>query len=244
MDNNILINLAFAIAPGIIWLFFFLKKDSLPEPNKQILKVFFCGMIIAIPVALVELWLLNELSTLHLTSKMYYIIKGLFVIGLTEEIFKYIAVRYSILGSSEIDEPIDIPLYMIIGALGFATAENALFFCTQEFLIIADPLILSFTRFIGATLLHALTSGTIGLFLVLAFRNLKFRRILIAIGFIIAISTHAFFNFFLESSIIKETQSTVGYSSAFYALAIVYILFLLLSLCLNQVKKLNSSCKI
>jgi RsiW-degrading membrane proteinase PrsW (M82 family) len=244
MDNNVLLNLAFAIAPGIIWLFFFLRKDNLPEPNKKILKVFFCGIIIAIPVALVELWLLNELSTLHLASKTYYIIKGLFVIGLTEEIFKYISVRYSIFNTSEIDEPIDIPLYMIIGALGFATAENALFFCSQKFLILADPLILSFTRFVGATLLHALTSGTIGLFLVLAFRNLKFRRILIALGFTIAISAHAFFNFFLESSIIKESQSTVGYSSAFYALAIVYILFLLLSLCLNQVKKLNSSCKI
>jgi RsiW-degrading membrane proteinase PrsW (M82 family) len=244
MDYNVLINLALAVAPGTIWLLFFLRKDNLPEPKKQIIKVFLCGIIVAIPVALVELWLLNELTTLNLTSKTYYIIKGLFVIGLTEEIFKYIAVRYSIFNTSHIDEPIDIPLYMIIGALGFATAENVLFFCTQEFLMIGDPLILSFVRFIGATLLHALTSGTIGLFLVLAFRNLKFRRTLITIGFTIAISAHAFFNFFLESSIIKETQKEVGYSSALYALAIVYILFLLLSLCLRQVKKLKSSCKI
>jgi len=244
MDNNILINLAFAVAPGIIWLLFFLRKDHLPEPNKQILKVFFCGMIVAIPVALVELWLLTDLEALHLTSKTYYIIKGIFVIGLIEEVFKYVAVRYSIFNSSHIDEPIDIPLYMIIGALGFATAENALFFCTQKFLIVADPLILSFTRFVGATLLHALTSGIVGLFLVFAFRNLKFRRTLITLGFIIAISAHAFFNFFLESSIIRETQTEVGYSSALYALAIVYFLFLLLSVCLKQIKKLKGSCKI
>jgi RsiW-degrading membrane proteinase PrsW (M82 family) len=244
MDYNVLINLVLAIIPGTIWLLFFLKKDNLPEPKKQILKVFLCGVIVAIPVALVELWLLNELTTLHLSSKVYYIIKGLFVIGLTEEVFKYVAVRYSIFNTSHIDEPIDIPLYMIVGALGFATAENVLFFCTQEFLIIADPLILSFVRFVGATLLHALTSGTIGLFLVLAFHNLKLRHFFITTGFTIAISAHAFFNFFLESSIIKETQGKVGYSSAFYALAIVYILFLLLSLCLRKVKKLKSSCKI
>jgi RsiW-degrading membrane proteinase PrsW (M82 family) len=244
MDNNILINLAFAIAPGIIWLLFFLKKDNLPEPKKQILKVFLCGAIIAIPIAIVEIWLLNDLAKLNLSYKAYYIIKGLLVIGLTEEIFKYIAVRYSILNSSHIDEPIDIPMYMIIGALGFATAENILFFCTQEFLILNDPLILSFTRFIGATLLHALASGTIGLFLVLAFRYLKFRIILITTGFAIAIAVHAFFNFFLESSIIKETQTAMGYSSSLYALAIVYILFLILSICLNQIKKLKSVCKI
>ncbi|HNY36074.1 MAG TPA: PrsW family glutamic-type intramembrane protease [Candidatus Pacearchaeota archaeon] len=244
MDNNILINLSFAILPGIIWLLFFLRKDNLPEPKKQILKVFFCGAIAAIPIALIELWLLNELSTLNLSYKAYYIIKGLFVVGLTEEIFKYVAVRYSILNSSHVDEPIDIPLYMIIGALGFATAENALFFCTQKFLILNDPLILSFTRFIGATLLHALASGTIGLFLVLAFHNLKFRHILIALGFAIAISAHAFFNFFLESSIMKETMSEMGYSSSLYALAIVYVLFLILSICLKEIKKLKGVCKI
>jgi protease PrsW len=244
MDNNLLMNLVFAVAPGVIWLLFFLRKDNLPEPKKQILKVFFCGALIAIPVALVELWLLGELTTLSLSPKVYYIIKGLFVIGLTEEIFKYAAVRYSILNSSHVDEPIDIPLYMIVGALGFATAENTLFFYTQKFLILADPLILSFTRFIGATLLHALASGTIGLFLVLAFRNLKYRHLLIAIGFSIAISVHAFFNFFLESSIIKETKIEMGYSSSLYALAIVYILFLILSICLNQVKKLKGVCKI
>jgi len=244
MDNNILTNLLFAVVPGIIWLLFFLRKDNLPEPKKQILKVFLAGAIAAIPIAVIEIWLLNELSTLNLSFKVYSIIKGLFVIGLTEEIFKYVAVRYSIFNSSHIDEPIDIPLYMIIGALGFATAENALFFCTQEFLMLNDPLILSFTRFIGATLLHALCSGTIGLFLVLAFRNLKFRHILIALGFIIAICAHAFFNFFLESSIIKETMATTGYSSSLYALAIVYLLFLFLSICLKQIKKLKGVCKI
>lgn len=244
MDSNILINLAFAILPGVIWLLYFLRKDNLPEPKKQIILVFVCGALAAIPIALVEMWLLNDLATLHLSQKAYYIIKGLFVIGLTEEIFKYIAVRYAVFNTSQIDEPIDIPLYMIIGALGFATAENTLFFCTQEFLQLNSPIILSFTRFIGATLLHALASGTIGLFLVLAFRNLKFRAFFIASGFVIAITVHAFFNFFLESSIIEETQKVMGYSSSLYALGIVYLLFLLLSICLRQVKKLNSSCKI
>lgn len=244
MDNNVLVNLGLAILPGIIWLFFFLRRDNLPEPKKQILKVFICGAIVAIPIAVIEIWLLNSLETLHLSYKTYYIVKGLLVIGLTEEIFKYLAVRYSILNTSHIDEPIDIPMYMIIGALGFATAENTLFFCTQEFLILNDPFILSFTRFIGATLLHALASGTIGLFLALAFCHIKFRHLLVAIGFIIAIAAHAFFNFFLESSIIRETMTQAGYSSSLYALAIVYVLFLILLICLKQIKKLKSSCKI
>lgn len=244
MDNNIFINLAFAVVPGIIWLLFFLRKDNLPEPKKQILKVFIWGAIAAVPIALVEMWLSGELETLKLPLKTSYIINGLFVVGLTEEIFKYIAVRYSVLKSSHIDEPIDVPLYMIIGALGFATAENILFFCSQKFLIMTDPLTLSFTRFLGATLLHALASGTIGLFLALSFYNLKFRHILIATGFTIAIATHAFFNFFLESSIMEETKHAMGFYSSVYSLIIVYLLFLVLSICFRKIRKLKSICKI
>jgi hypothetical protein len=39
-------------------------------------------------------------------------------------------------------------------------------------------------------------------------------------------------------------MATTGYSSSLYALAIVYLLFLFLSICLKQIKKLKGVCKI
>jgi RsiW-degrading membrane proteinase PrsW (M82 family) len=241
MDKYLFLYLILAILPGIIWLLFFLKKDVLPEPKKQVIKVFIAGFLVCIPIIIFEACLKIELQSLNLPVKTYLIIKGLFVIGLVEEMFKYAAARYTVLKSSHIDEPIDIPLYMIIAALGFATAENILAFTTQGFTTLSDPLILGLGRFVSSTLLHALTSGTIGLFLALAFYNIKWRKILIFIGFVLGILTHALFNFFLEPSIIKET--TEGYS-VLYSLFIVFILFIVLTFLLKKIKNLKSVCKI
>lgn len=242
MDNTFFYILL-AMLPGLVWLFFFLKKDVLPEPKGQIIKVFVAGFLVSIPIALFELFLLNELKTLNLPTKSFLIIKGVFVVGLIEELFKYVAARYTVLKSSHIDEPIDIPLYMIISALGFATAENILVLTTQTFMSPSDPFILAFARFISSTLLHALASGTIGLFLALAFCNTKFRSFLIITGFTIGIMVHAFFNFFLESPIIKETTGDWG-NSTLYSLFIVFVLFIILSVFLRQIKKLKGVCKI
>lgn len=243
MDKNILFYFILAILPGLIWLFFFLKKDVLPEPKKQIIKVFVCGLLISIPVAIFEIYLLTELKTLNLPEKTFLIIKAIFVVALIEELFKYAAARYAVLKRSDIDEPIDIPLYMIISGLGFATAENIIVFCTQKFVILSDPLLLALTRFISSTLLHALASGIIGLFLAWAFYNIRWRQVLIFLGFSLGTMTHAFFNFFLESSIIKETTGDWG-NSSLYSLFIVFFLFVLLSIFLNQIKKLKGVCKI
>lgn len=243
MNNNIFIYFLFALLPGLIWLFYFLKKDVLPEPKRQIIKVFVLGALISVPVACFELWLLNDLNKIGLPEKTFLVIKFVFVIGLIEEVFKYLAARYSVLKSSHIDEPIDIPLYMIISALGFATIENILLFCTQNFLVFSDPLILAFTRFIGATLLHVLCSGIIGYFLALAFYNIRYRHIISLFGFSFAVMVHAFFNFFMESSIIKATENEWG-SSVLYSLFIVFILFIFLSIALKRIKKLKGVCKI
>jgi protease PrsW len=232
-----------AVIPGLIWLFFFLKKDVLPEPKKQIIKVFLAGMIASAPVLIFELFLLRELKTLNLPERNFLIIKGIFVVGLVEEMFKYAAARYSVLKSSHIDEPIDIPLYMIIAALGFSTSENILAFYSQNFVSPNDPLILAIGRFLSSTLLHACASGIIGLSIALGFFNIHWRKIIIFFGFFLGIMTHALFNFFLEPSIMKETTGEWG-NSVLYSLFIVFILFIAMSLLLKRIKKLKGVCKI
>jgi RsiW-degrading membrane proteinase PrsW (M82 family) len=152
--------------------------------------------------------------------------------------FKYLTVRFSILKTSSIDEPIDVPLYMIVAALGFATIENIILFYNQSTMLLASPFVLVFSRFLGATLLHVLCSGIIGYFLAQSFYHLRQRKILLIIGFTLAISIHASFNFFLESSIIKETGSILP------SFVLVLIVFLFFSICLRKIKKLKSICKL
>jgi RsiW-degrading membrane proteinase PrsW (M82 family) len=241
--NNILIAFLLALIPGITWLLYFLKKDVLPEPRRKILKVFLLGAIISVPVLFFEYWLLGDLNKIEMEHKIFLIIKFVFVIGLVEETFKYFVVRLSALRTSLIDEPIDIPLYMIISALGFATIENIFLFCSKCDILLADPIILTFSRFFGATLLHVLCSGIIGYFIALSFYHLKHRHILLVIGFSISIIIHATFNFFAESSIMKETMGEYG-SSIFYSFSMVLILFVFFSFGLKRIKKLKSVCKL
>lgn len=243
MDNDFLINIVLAILPGTIWLIYFLKQDVRPEPKAQILKIFILGFLVSIPTAFFELLLIKGLVQLYLFEYLYIMVKSILVIGFIEELFKYLVVRLAILDSPDIDEPIDIPLYMTISALGFATAENILVFFTQSQPLLSDHLLLSFSRFIGATLLHALCSGLLGYFMSLSACLRKFKRTLFILGFSIAVILHGLFDFFLSSSIIKAVGNGDG-SSAGYSIIIVIILFVCLSLGFRQIKKLKLICKV
>ena len=233
--NNTLIAFLLALLPGLIWLIYFLRKDNLPEPKRKILKVFLAGILMSVPVLCFELWLIGDLNKLGIEGTAFLIIKYIFVIGLIEELFKYFAVRFSVLKSSEIDEPIDLPIYMIIGALGFATIENIILFCNQSTVLLTNPAILTFSRFLGATLLHLLCSGIIGYFLALSFYHLRYRYVLFSVGFFLAVIIHATFNFFLESDII---DGVVG------SLTLVLVIFIFFLLGLKRIKKLKSVCKL
>src|SRR4030042_5858295 len=133
--------LVLAFAPGLIWLFIFLLSDKHPEPKRMILKIFFLGMLFALPAIFIELLsaglnvpfsgqiirlpgLPDFLVWLGLPMILALVV-NLFLGGaLVEEGFKFLAVRLSIFKNPELDEPVDVILYMIISALGFATLEN------------------------------------------------------------------------------------------------------------------------
>lgn len=107
--------LSLAIAPGLFWLWFFYRKDRLePEPKTLIVKTFFLGILVAFPIALVQVFF-SFLSPLLLYT---------IVAPITEEFGKYATVRYGIYNHAEFDEPIDGIIYGATAALGFATIEN------------------------------------------------------------------------------------------------------------------------
>ena len=112
---------------------------------------------------------------------------------------KYAAVAIVALNSPYADEPIDFPIYMITAALGFAALENVLFLLNPAAL--ADTVISLLTgnlRFLGATLLHAMSSATIGIAIGLSFyRGWFLKKIYLIWGIVGAIALHSIFNFFI-----------------------------------------------
>ena len=237
---NYVFYIIFALAPSIIWLLFFLRKDSHPESNRMILIVFLLGMLVAIPAALIEaggFWLLQNL---RIPSILFSILSIFLLVALVEEVSKYLVVKIKVLDHPEFDEPVDTMLYMIIAALGFGAVENILILSpisggSLQFQFFETLTISSF-RFVGATFLHALSSATLGYFLAISFRQSTQKLKLLTLGFLLAIFLHGLYNF----SIMK-----IAGSIRFLLPIIILVgLAIFVSLGFKRLKKLTSVCKI
>ena len=114
-----------------------------------------------------------------------------------EEIVKFLVIYLVILRDPEFDEPTDAMIYMISAALGFAAIENilVLFQAIPNGANAAVQIWL--LRFVGATLLHAVASATVGYFLALSWFYRHHSKKLIALGITIATVLHLIFNVIL-----------------------------------------------
>ena len=175
--------------PALIWLFFWLKEDSKhPEPKKMLSIAFLLGMASAFLVLPFEQLVYSVLPELSSWS--------ILLIVILEEIFKLSAAFAIPLRSKAYDEPIDAVVYMVTVALGFTAIENAFFLFTPiSNGDVFTSLMTGNMRFIGATLLHIISSGSIGICMAFAF----YKKTPIKIGFIfygllVAIALHTIFN--------------------------------------------------
>jgi len=229
-----LLFLIFGLAPSIIWLLFFLRKDVHPEPKGMVLKIFFYGVLITLPAIFIERGIFERFTELNLPPILYIFVG----IALTEEILKYLVVREKVISDQEFDEPLDAMLYMIISALGFAALENLLFFFSPEIFLLPfkEILVLVSFRFITATFLHALCSGLVGYFLAQSFFETKNRFRLITTGLGIAIILHGLYNF--------SIMMIEGPLRFLIPVIILISLAFVISLGFKKLEKMKSICKI
>lgn len=192
------------ILPSVIWLFFYLRQDSRPEPNRLVLKVFLWGGLMG-PVAILIQWLaMRACQPISAWSDFFAIPGGqspqfflnvILFAPLIEEYLKYFVVKWLILKNPAFDEPLDAMLYLIISALGFAAVENLLNIFMMEGLTIQTALSQAAARFLSATLLHTLSSGMLGYWLARSLLNFKKQKIILLGGFLSAAAFHGFYNY-------------------------------------------------
>ena len=188
----------FAIAPSLIWLAFYLRKDSNPEPNRMILKIFLLGALITLPAISLEKFLEGVFVSFTLPHTVFLLLYFLIGIALVEEVLKYVAVRLGALSNPALDEPLDVMLYMVIAALGFAALENVLLlFGLIQLYPASDIFLVNSIRFMEAVFLHTLASGLLGYFLALAMFWKKHAWTLSLTGFVLATLLHGIFNFYI-----------------------------------------------
>lgn len=120
--------LALAIAPGIaICLFIFYRDAYNREPRLNLFVSFVLGAIIVVPIGYTEIYF-NQLTD-HTISGVA--ISAFVVVALTEELGKFIILRFYAYPKKSFDEPLDGIVYGVMIAMGFASVENILY--VQQF---------------------------------------------------------------------------------------------------------------
>lgn len=225
--STLFFSLLGGVLPALLWLWFWLREDRLhPEPRSLIVASFACGMLAVLIALPAEQWVWNRVST------MAYVIIGWAII---EEVVKLGASYFSALRKRANDEPIDSLVYLITAALGFSALENALFLAgTVKTGGFVEGLDLGVLRFVGASLLHVVSSGTLGFFLALGFyKRGRTKKIDLCTGVAAAIVLHALFNLF----ILKSEGNSLYTLSVF---AFVWLAVILLLVAFEKVKQLKA----
>ncbi len=211
------------ILPALIWLAFWLHEDyKHPEPRGLILKTFLLGMLAVIFVLPFQKGVDLFFPGMTFAAILLWVI--------LEEFFKLGAAYLGGLKSVDDNEPIDPIIYMITAALGFVALENALFIFGPMLVgeNITNHIISGNLRFIGASLLHIVSSGIIGTALAFSFYKSNRKRITLALfAIILAVLFHASFNL----AIIHW-----GNSGAVTAFGLVWVGVILLLLAFEKAK--------
>ena len=209
------------LVPALLWLSFWLMEDRCePEPKRYIFFTFLAGMLCVAPVLLFE-----KVAMSYVDGTLL-----LLIWATLEELFKFGAAYIVALRARVFDEPLDAIIYMVTAALGFAAAENALFLLQPlEHGDVLQSLITGNLRFIGATLLHTLSSATIGIALAFAyFESARTRKLAAVAGVVLAISLHTLFNFFILGN---------GSGATFWIFLVIWFGIIALLLGVERIKR-------
>ena len=219
---HIFLAIAGGILPAVLWLWFWLKEDRLhPEPRRLIILTFLAGMMVvalALPLEQLAFYLLGKIGLASAINGFLL----LFLWAMAEEISKYLAAKKIALSRQECDEPVDALIYLITAALGFAAMENVIFLV--EIVGNYGPLagfVTGNLRFVGATLVHVLSSAAIGASIAFCFfHKEKYHRNVI-FGLLFGTTLHALFNYFIIES---EGENILQVFLPFWFLVVILLL--------------------
>ena len=206
------------LLPGFVWMFFYLKEDVHPEPRRMIFKVFSAGVFITLVIWLFEFSLQEILKYFSVPE---YNITSMAGFAIIEEILKFSAVYLVVRRSKFFDEPVDAMIYMIVAALGVATVENVLVASSAMSLSGLESVFKTIIlRFLGATLLHALSSGIVGYYWALGMLKQTVWSYVLR-GLVLASFLHIIFNYL----ILIFNKNVLVYPTLFLIIAAFFIFY-------------------
>lgn len=239
-----------ALIPVAIWLYI-LFNDK--KNDKKMLALVFSGGILAVITvfALQYVWgLVPEIDPFlwvenNITDPKYYYVGIFIVVGIVEELVKQMMVRYVDNKTVLIQTINDSIRFSLVAALGFAFAENIIYFKTVMMIAPIQEVIVTFLfRSIFTACAHMIFSGIFGYFFGIAKFTLDitrhrhwegkiylgvhiisrvfkipyahaFKEYKILQGLVVAIILHAIFNYLLQMNMILPVIILVGMGYAY-----------------------------
>jgi protease PrsW len=174
------------LAPAAAWLMYFRQKERYqPKSFLNLLRVFFWGCVLTVPVALIEHSAGAGLMQPNLAMAAG---ASFLVIAPIEEFAKLLAVWIAVYRTQDFREPIDGIIYSATAALGFACIENVIYLC------IMGPSVLV-SRAAYATPAHVMFSAMWGYSMGVARFKREGEIAIILKGFLISAALHGIYNF-------------------------------------------------
>lgn len=206
------------ILPALLWLWFWLREDRKhPEPKGLVARTFLFGMI-------------GVILVLPFQKGVDMVFPGMmtmaiFLWAVLEELFKFAAGYFGGIHSVEDNEPVDPIIYMITAALGFVALENTLFILGPVLGEDAPKSIITANlRFVGASVLHVISSGFVGVSLAFSFYKKPAVRIASALFAItLAIIFHTIFNMLILKW--KDVGTMMSFVSVWVGVVFLLVAF-------------------
>ena len=233
-SSNLLLIFLAGFLPPLLWLLFWLREDPHPEPRKTLILSFVLGMG-AVPVVLLMEYIFYRFSIRSglvaegAVSSLVLLLGWAFI----EEGGKFLTAWWADLKRSVYDEPVDALIYLITVALGFAALENVLFLLNVLKEGAIEGAITANLRFLGATLLHTVTAGVMGVSIALTFFHKEHHIRNIWGGIILATVLHWAFN-----AVIINSANEARLFQTFFA---VWAFVIVLIFSFEKIKRIGPS---
>jgi protease PrsW len=177
-----------ALLPSIVIMSYIYKQDKFDkEPRHLLILSFIWGMIATIPAVLIQLYLKSFENNDSIATTLFF---SIFVVGLSEELSKFVFLRFFAYPKSEFNEPMDGIVYAIMIGMGFATLENVLY-------VFQSNLSTAIGRAFTAVPAHGAFALLMGSYMGLAKFNPAKKTQYMVTGLVLAIVCHGLYDFFL-----------------------------------------------
>ena len=183
--------LLITIIPPILIVIIFAASDKFKEPNKEIILVFICGILITIPAFLLNTYLYDFYLNYSFISKG--LAESFLSAAVVEEGLKFLILFFVVYRLREFNEPMDAIVYGVCASLGFAMLENIYY---VYYLDLGEPIYVALTRMFITIPAHGIFGAMMGYFFMRYVFIHKSKSLFFSL--LIPYFLHGFYNYYIS----------------------------------------------